>query len=101
MLGSVLSYPDGFQYDKSYWVRFECIGSTFRAKIWTGGAGDEPSSWGISRNDATYQNNGCMGLELSSAHPTTYFCAEFDNVVVTGFPVGLESTTWGAIKSSF
>lgn len=94
-------YPDGYDYEISYWVRFECIGGLLRAKIWEGGSSAEPAEWDITTTDSTYINNGCMALEVSSTDPVTEFTAEFDNVVVTGFPVGFENTTWGAIKNAF
>ena len=42
MLGGIVPYPGGFVYDTTYWVRYECIEDLLRAKIWTGGSGDEP-----------------------------------------------------------
>ena len=101
MLGSYLPYQGGFVYDTAYWIRFECLNDHLRAKIWTGPVSPEPDYWMIVRVDDTYQNNGCLDLESLRDPSGTYFDTEFDNIVVTSFPVSLESSTWGAIKNSF
>jgi len=101
MLGGIVPFQGGFIYDTPYWVRYECIDDLLRAKIWTGGSGDEPDEWDIVRYDGTYIDNGCIDRESLRPSGTTVFDTEFDNIVVTDFPDALESSTWGAIKSSF
>jgi hypothetical protein len=100
LLGIYLAYPGGFDYGTVYWIRFECIDDILRAKIWTGGSGDEPPNWNIERTDGTYNNNGCLELESLRPDSGTHFDTEFDNVIVTS-TLSLEHTTWGAIKSAF
>lgn len=100
IIGSSVSFSSGFNYLTPYWVRFECVGSYLRAKIWTGPVSPEPTEWMIVRVDGTFWNTGCMAIESANLYGGDN-CMEFDNVVVTSFPVSLESSTWGAIKNSF
>lgn len=99
ILGSLVNYTGGFQNQTPYWVRFECLADTLRAKIWTGAVSPEPG-WMIVRTDGTYFNNGCVALETMN-YITLDILTEFDDVVVTAFPVAFESNTWGGIKSIF
>ena len=97
VLGSV---PYSFDWDESYWVRFECEGGTLRAKAWED-PDPEPSEWALTVFDYTYINNGCVGLTASAGSSGGPAWGEFDNVVVTTITSALDQTTWSQIKAAF
>jgi len=99
LLGSSVPYSGGFDYLTTYHMRFECLSDTRRGKIGSGSTAGEPG-WMIVRVDGPFYNNGCMALETGNTSGTE-FLTEFDNVLVTGFPIGLDGSTWGGIKNSF
>ena len=93
------NYP--IDWDEPYWVRFECEGSTLRAKVWQD-PDPEPVDWLLKVSDNTYINNGCIGLVATNWNGIGPAWGEFDNVVVTTIePGALDQSTWGLIKAAF
>ena len=45
-----------------YWIRLRADGSSIKAKIWTGTAGDEPGTWDLDSTDATHATAGWAGV---------------------------------------
>ena len=85
-----------------YWVRFELNGSDLGAKIWTGSASVEPSSWLLTVVDTAYQIPGSVGLLSIDENTggTATLSAWFDEFMVEDdLSLSLNPNTWAAIKS--
>lgn len=94
--------PITLDYDQFYWVRFTCIDSLFRLKIWTGVPADEPEDWLISVEDGTYTDPGYFCIGSWNLSSNSGLDAEFDNVTVSEpVPLALTQLTWAMIKSVF
>lgn len=90
-------------YNQEYWVRFELSGSQLGAKVWTGGAGDEPEEWAITVFDSTYGGPGYAGLIAwdEDVGSTADFSTWYDEFLVEDdLTLAFDSSTWGAIKSA-
>lgn len=57
--------------------------SDLKCKMWDGAVGDEPASWDIEIQDATFQNGGFAGFGVWAS----------DNILVTGVGVGTGGDT--------
>jgi hypothetical protein len=51
-----------------FWVRFSCIGTAIKAKVWADGA-SEPGSSPVDTTDATYGSAGRFGFRLGGGNP--------------------------------
>jgi hypothetical protein len=58
-----------------YWVRFQIIGTAYKAKVWAEGA-SEPGTWNVESTDSTYSTAGHVGL-LKGANTNTQLWRKF------------------------
>lgn len=87
-------------HDEAYWIRFDCLGGMLSGKVWQGTLGDEPAEYLLQTYDLTYTEPGCMGLVGSSSSSPYEFDVAFDDVYLDSW-VGLNSRTWGSIKTVY
>ncbi|MCK4671172.1 MAG: hypothetical protein KAT47_01430, partial [Candidatus Aegiribacteria sp.] len=92
--------PMTLNYDQAYWIRFDCLGGMISGKVWQGTPADEPAEYLLQTSDHTYTEPGCMGLVGSVEYSPFEIVVAFDDVNIESW-VGLDSGTWGSIKTVY
>ena len=92
------------QYQEFYWMRFEIDGAVMGGKVWTGTPADEPATWLLLANDATYSDPGsvCLFSHDNNEGGDASLHFEWDNIEVSDdITLELPAGTWAGIKTSF
>jgi len=90
------------QNNELYWLRLEVEGSEVKGKIWAGTPEDEPIYFQLSASNVNQLEAGSIGLYCEKTGYDAALSVYYDDAEVTDeLSSGLDSRTWGIIKTLF